>query len=294
MGRTEGPWAAAADNGQRVTGVTDRPRLVASDLDGTLLDPAGTVTARTRAALLRMHDLGIETVLVTARPPRWIDHLADVVGGHGVAICANGAYVYDVHSRRVIESVGLEPGTVHAVAADLRAALPGVSFAAELPDGVHFEQDFTRSHPEWTPKHAVYAPIDAVDRPVGKFLARHSEMEDGVFFEHVRRIVGERAHIAYSGAVGLAEMGPPGVSKATTLARWCAGRGIAAEQVWAFGDMPNDLPMLHWAGVSFAVANAHPDVRAAATHACGSNAEDGVAGILERIDTDRGTPRRGD
>jgi hydroxymethylpyrimidine pyrophosphatase-like HAD family hydrolase len=89
--------------------------------------------------------------------------------------------------------------------------------------------------------------------------------------------------VTYSGFDGLAEIGPPGVTKASSLAEWSARRGILATDVWAFGDMPNDLPMLTWAGVSFAVANAHPDVVAAASHCCASNAEDGVAGVLEEL-----------
>ena len=73
------------------------------------------------------------------------------------------------------------------------------------------------------------------------------------------------------------------MSKATTLARLCQQQGIDAADVVAFGDMPNDLPMILWAGTSFAVANAHPDVVAAADHVCPSNDEDGVAQMLERL-----------
>jgi hypothetical protein len=73
------------------------------------------------------------------------------------------------------------------------------------------------------------------------------------------------------------------VTKAAALESWCDGLGIGAEDVWAFGDMPNDLPMIVWAGTAFAVANAHPDVIAAADHVCPSNDEDGVAQVLERL-----------
>ena len=71
--------------------------------------------------------------------------------------------------------------------------------------------------------------------------------------------------------------------KATTLARLCAERGIAAEEVVAFGDMPNDLPMLAWAGTAYAVANAHPDVLAAVDRRTASNDDDGVALVVESL-----------
>jgi len=95
--------------------------------------------------------------------------------------------------------------------------------------------------------------------------------------------VGERAHVAFSGVGGLAEINARGVTKAVGLARWAAARGIDAAQVWAFGDMPNDLPMLRWAGRAIAVANAHPEVLAIVDEVCPSNDEDGVAIVVERL-----------
>jgi HAD superfamily hydrolase (TIGR01484 family) len=259
------------------------PKLIATDLDGTLLRPDGSVSERTRRALSALGELGIELVFVTARPPRWVDHLADVAGAHGTVICSNGAFVYDVLRRTVIQARGIPPSTARAIAADLRAALPGVGFAAELPEGIRIEREYPIVHQEDVPADGAYASIDAIDRPVGKLLARSLQVAEAEFRVHVARIVGGRAEVTHSGFGGLAEIGPLGVTKASSLAEWCAERGISVGDVWAFGDAPNDLPMLTWAGVSFAVANAHPDVVAAANQCCPSNAEDGVACVLESL-----------
>jgi HAD superfamily hydrolase (TIGR01484 family) len=279
--------AGAADDasGQQVLmTVTDRPpRLIATDLDGTLLRPDGSVSERTRQASSALAEVGIELVFVTARPPRWVDHLADVVGAHRTVICCNGAFVYDVLRRTVIRAHGMPPSTARAMAADLRAALPGVGFAAELPEGIRLEREYPILHQEDVPADGAYESIDAIRRPVGKLLARSLQVPEAEFRARVARIVGGRAEVTYSGFGGLAEIGPLGVTKASSLAEWCAGRGISASEVWAFGDMPNDLPMLSWAGVSFAVANADPDVVAAANQRCPSNAEDGVACVLESL-----------
>jgi Cof subfamily protein (haloacid dehalogenase superfamily) len=263
------------------------PTLIATDLDGTLLRPDGSVSDRTRRALSGLAEAGIELVFVTARPPRWIDHLADLVGAHGTVICANGAFVYDVSRRTMVEAYGMSPTTMRAIVADLRAALPGVGFAAELAEGVYREPEYPELHPDSVPADVAYCSIEAIDQPVGKLLARSLRMPEEDFLLRVAHIVGARAHFTYSGAGGLAEIGPLGVTKASTLVSWCAARGISRSEVWAFGDMPNDLPMLAWAGVSFAVANAHPDVRAAARHSCPSNADDGVARVLESLITRR-------
>jgi Cof subfamily protein (haloacid dehalogenase superfamily) len=264
--------------------VTDHPpRLVATDLDGTLLRPDGSVSERARRVLSVLGELGIELLFVTARPPRWVDSLADVVGAHGTVICSNGAFVYDVLRRTVIRAHGISPSVARAIAADLRASLPGVGFAAELPEGIRMEREYPVVHQEDIPADDAYRSIDTVGRPVGKLLARSLQVPEAEFLSRVARIVGGRAEVTQSGFDGLAEIGPLGVTKASSLADWCAGRGISASDVWAFGDGLNDVPMLTWAGVSFAVANAHPDVVAAANLRCPSNAEDGVACVLESL-----------
>ena len=146
------------------------PRLIASDLDGTLLRTDGSVSVRTRRALAALDEAGMQLMLVTARPPRWVDHLADIVGAHGTVICANGAFVYDVPRRTIIEDHGISPATVREIAADMRRLLPGVGFAAELTEGVHLEPEYPELHPDSVPVDAAYGAIDAVDQPVGKLL----------------------------------------------------------------------------------------------------------------------------
>jgi hydroxymethylpyrimidine pyrophosphatase-like HAD family hydrolase len=268
--------AALLDGGLR------RPRLVATDLDGTLLRSDGSGSERTAAALRAVQSEGIRTVLVTARPPRWLDPLAHLVGDGGVAICGNGAFVYDVPNRKVLSHQGIQPEAVAEIVADLRRELPGVTFAAERATGFALEDAYESQHP--IPGDAVRGPIPTPDGGVvGKLLGRHPAMSEDEFLERVKDVVGRRGIVAYSGAGGLAEISAPGVNKAAGLESWCEELGLDAADVWVFGDMPNDLPMIAWAGRSFAVANAHPDVLAAADHVCPSNDEDGVAQVLERL-----------
>ncbi|MGI5469858.1 Cof-type HAD-IIB family hydrolase [Streptomyces sp. CA-132043] len=266
-----------------------RTRLIATDLDGTLLRDDKTVSARTIAALAAAEEAGIEVFFVTGRPARWMDVVSDHVHGHGLAICANGAAVVDLHrGRRIVEVRALQRDAAVAVVEALRAAAPGTSFAVERTGGIHYE-------PQYPPFHldpgALIAPVEKLlgeefekaDEPVLKVLAHHSELDPDVFLALAREAAGHLASFTRSSPTALLEISGAGVSKAGTLARCCAERGIAPDEVVAFGDMPNDIEMLAWAGTSYAMSNAHPDVLAATTHRTAGNNEDGVAAIIERL-----------
>lgn len=260
-----------------------RPRLVATDLDGTLLRSDGSVSERSIAVLRGLADVGVETVLVTARPPRWLDALAHVVGARGVALCGNGAFRYDVAERRVFDARTIDPSVLGEVVADLRRELPGTGFAAERVTGLAAERMFAAIHTH--PEDLV--TTDRIERlrdaPVGKLLARNPHLGDEEFLLAATDVVGDRLHLAFSGAGGLAEMSAIGVTKAAALQQWVTEVGIDPTEVWAFGDMPNDLPMLRWAGRAFAVANAHPEVLACAQETVPANDDDGVALALEPL-----------
>ncbi|KQR07740.1 HAD family hydrolase [Cellulomonas sp. Leaf334] len=260
------------------------PRLVATDLDGTLLRPDGTVSPRTAAALLRAADAGVEVVFVTARPPRWLQDLASHVAGHGVAICLNGAAVLDVGTGRVLAERGMSSALVGRIADRIRTAWGGpdeVHLATESAGGFAHETRFRSLHPVPSGSPSADRIEDVLGTSTCKLLVRTARTPGQGYADALAAVVGDLAIVADSGAHGLGEISGPGITKATTLADWAASRGIDPADVWAVGDAPNDLSMLGWAGTSFAVANAHPDVAAAATRRCASNADDGVADVLD-------------
>ncbi|MCX4511934.1 MULTISPECIES: HAD family hydrolase [Streptomyces] len=264
-------------------------RLIATDLDGTLLRDDKSVSERTIAALAAAEEAGIEVFFVTGRPARWMDVVSDHVHGHGLAICANGAAVVDLHAGgELLEVRPLERAIALDVVQRLRDSAPGTSFAVETATGIHYE-------PEYPPFHldpaATVAPVEKLlhedepgsAAPVLKLLARHGELTPDGFLTLARTAAGDLATITRSSPSALLEVSGPGVSKASTLALCCAERGISSDEVVAFGDMPNDVEMLTWAGTSFAMGNAHPDVIAAASGRTVANNEDGVAVVIERI-----------
>lgn len=254
----------------------DLPRLIATDLDGTLLRSDLSISDLARRVLDALEERSIHVLFVTARPPRWMEPLAASAGGHGRAICMNGACIYEFESGTSSEVIGFAHADLVALVTDLRSALPNIALAAERPSGAVFDPHFRSTHP-FGPETLVQPVESATDDIVGKLLARMPGMPDSKFFEIVDEVVGSRALLAYSGASGLAEMTAPGVTKAAALERWAAAHEIDPVDVWAFGDMPNDIPMLSWAGRGIAVGNAHPDAKNAADAIVGSNDEDGLA-----------------
>ena len=256
-------------------------RLVATDLDGTLLHTDGTVTARTREALTAIEAQGVIVVFVTGRPIRWMDDLWEHVGGHGLAIVSNGGILYDVHARAVRMSRTIPVDVATEVASVLRKVVPGTSFAVERVEGFAKEPGFMSRIPP--PPDVVLGPLEEViDDTTVKLLARHEHLEPELFWAEVESHVGHLVTTTWSSVGALVEMSAHGVSKASTLALVCRDRGIEPSAVLAFGDMPNDLPMLAWAGTSYAMANGHPSVQELADHVAPSNEEDGVAAVLEQ------------
>jgi Cof subfamily protein (haloacid dehalogenase superfamily) len=260
-----------------------QPKLVASDLDGTLVRSDGSLDDRTRRAIEAAECAGAIVVFCTARPHRGLADLAYPAPHHTVAICNNGAMLWDLHTESVIETSPLEPAIARELVALLEAELPGGAWAVERTGGFGHEPGYVTRWP--IPEDTIVAAVHAlIAEPAVKLMLRHDRLTADMLLERARELCGHLAELSHSSTTdALLEISAAGVSKATALARLCEQRGIDRRHVVAFGDMPNDLPMLAWAGHAVAVANAHPDVLAAANEVTASNDESGVALVLERL-----------
>jgi Cof subfamily protein (haloacid dehalogenase superfamily) len=252
-------------------------RLAAIDLDGTLLRSDGTISKRTRDAVRAARAAGTDFVLVTARGPMSIHVIAADLGVDGTAICANGALVVDLATQEVRRQRLLESDIAIELVHALRERLPGILFAIEHHDFAH-EPGFSAWN--WTPPEGTRVDdiVALLADPATKLILRHAEHETEAIQDLARELVGERLTVVASGAEAV-EVTAAGVNKATALAEL----GVPPEHVIAFGDYPNDIPMLTWAGHGVAMGNAHAEVLAIADEVTATNDQDGVALVLERL-----------
>jgi Cof subfamily protein (haloacid dehalogenase superfamily) len=262
------------------------PQLVATDLDGTLVRKDGTVSPYTREVLVALEERGVPVIFVTGRPLRWTMPLFEHVGSHGLAIVSNGAMVWDVAASVAKASYALGTSESAEVVSLLRDALPGSVFGAERESGYAAEPAFVDAHsPDASGREALprVSLDELVSVPMLKLLALHRELEPDVYWKRAMSAVGELATVTHSSSFALLEISAYGVTKASTLASVAGSLGVAAEDVIAFGDMPNDIAMLRWAGTSFSMADAHPEAREAAGNVAPSHEEDGVARTLAEV-----------
>ncbi|WP_410871686.1 HAD family hydrolase [Nocardia sp. A7] len=272
-----------------MTNLHPKPQLVASDVDGTLIDDSEKISARTKAAVGALVADGATFVLATGRPPRWIEPVVSELGYAPLAICGNGAVIYDSATDRVLSSHTLDVDTLSWLAEVAEHALPGCGLATErvgasAHDAVtqQFVSSPTYEHAWLNPDDTVVSHAEVIDSPAIKMLIRLSSARSSEMRAVLAPLIGDRAEITYSTESGLIELAVPQVTKASGLAEVARRIGAENSSIVAFGDMPNDVPMLAMAGHGVAMGNAHPEARAAADEVTGSNIDDGVAMVLER------------
>jgi Cof subfamily protein (haloacid dehalogenase superfamily) len=258
-------------------------RLVATDLDGTLVRTDKTISERTRQAIERAKALGVTVIVVTGRSPRSLPVTAREVGLTGLAICSNGAVLYDLDQDTVVQQALIAAETASRVVLRLREAAPGVAFAYERATSYGREPAFPprRVRPEY-PEEEIADALVFCQESVIELFAQHPQIKTETLLERTQTAAGEMVSSSYAG-YPVVEITPAGIDKGWGVQNFCERLGIHAAEVIAFGDMPNDLSMLAWAGHAVAMANAHPDVLKQAHEITASNMEDGVAVVLERL-----------
>ncbi|GLX49787.1 hydrolase [Streptomyces hygroscopicus subsp. hygroscopicus] len=257
--------------------------LVATDLDGTLLRSDGSISQRTRDALAAATAAGAAHIVVTGRAVPWTRHILDDLGYDGLAVCGQGAQVYDAGAHRLLTSVTLDRRLAGVALAKIEAEVGPLHLAASR-DGLDGEVLVG-------PGYAVAGPLPAVPftdvsdlwaAPLNKIYIQHPTLGDDELAEAARQAAGGFVSVAMAGA-GIVELLPLGLSKATGLSLAARRLGFRAAHTIAFGDMPNDIPMFGWAARGVAMANAHEELKAVADEVTSSNEEDGIAAVLEQL-----------
>ena len=265
------------------------PKLIATDLDGTLVRSDDTVSAYTHDVLARVKAAGIRIVGATGRGPRLTGLVRTDIPSADYLVLGGGSRVLDVTDpgeHLVLRDERLPGQVLAGVLESIERACQGpLSILIEAEDGPESPL-WGDPDPAWRYPDVVEARVraDCLTGPVIKGFARHPAHDADRLLEIARDAVPPSVASITQAGLGYIEICPPGVDKATGLAVVVTALGVDPDDVLVFGDMPNDLPMFAWAGFGrVAVANAHPLVRAAADEIIGSNDDDGVARYLARM-----------
>ncbi|MFE6863614.1 HAD family hydrolase [Nocardia sp. NPDC057668] len=264
--------------------------MVATDVDGTLIDDDEQVSPRTKAAVDALIADGVPFVLATGRPPRWIDRVIDGLGYAPLCVCANGAVIYDSANDRILSTQTLGVDTLSWLAELSESLLPGCGLATErVGSSAHdaatpqFVSSPEYEHAWLNPDDTAVSRAEVIAAPAIKMLIRLAGAQSADMRAILEPHLSGRADLTYSTDNGLIELSAPGVTKATGLATVAQRLGVQHSALIAFGDMPNDVPMLKLAGHGVAMANAHHEAKSAADEiAAATNHHDGVARVLER------------
>ncbi|WP_149830469.1 HAD family hydrolase [Streptomyces tailanensis] len=258
-------------------------QLIATDLDGTLLRSDESVSQRTREALAAAAAAGAAHIVVTGRAVPWTRHILDDLGYQGLAVCGQGAQVYDAGEHRLLTAITLDRQLAAVALAKIEAEV-GQLYLAASRAGLEGEVLVG-------PGYALHgslptAPLTDVSdlwaAPLNKIYIQHPTMTSDELAESARQAAGGFVTVAMAGE-GIVELLPLGLTKATGLSLAARRLGLKSADTIAFGDMPNDIRMLTWSAHGVAMANAHPTLKAIATEVASSNEEDGIAEVLERL-----------
>lgn len=258
-------------------------KLIATDLDGTLLGSDDSVSPRTREALAAATAAGAAHIVVTGRAVPWTRHILDDLGYRGLAVCGQGAQVYDAGEHRLLTAVTLDRQLAAVALAKIEAEVGPLHLAASRAglDGEILVGTGYALHGS-LPTTPLTDVSDLWAAPLNKIYIQHPTLTSDELTEASRQAAGGFVTVAMAGE-GIVELLPLGLTKATGLSLAARRLGVKRTDTIAFGDMPNDIPMFTWATHGVAMANAHPDLKAIADEVTSSNEDDGIAEVLERL-----------
>jgi Cof subfamily protein (haloacid dehalogenase superfamily) len=286
-------------------------KLLASDLDGTFLSANGDITNENIKAVARAQESDLQIIFVTGRPARWLSGVSMKAGHTGHVIGANGGFVADLSTRRVVSSNVLDKEIALEATKRIQEKFPTVTFAIErafvgmevvINKGVTYDQMKTTTTTDIqlavTPDYAdgwldiKTIPVAPIQELLGfghitKLIAKPinpSEWNSDDWLAEIAPLVSDLVQVTHAAQTNpLAEISAKGVNKGSALADLIAEYGIAREDVVAIGDMPNDIPMLEWASEGWAVHHAHEEVLAVADFVTPAETDSPVAHLINDL-----------
>jgi Cof subfamily protein (haloacid dehalogenase superfamily) len=274
-------------------GAAGRPiAMIGTDIDGTMLRPDGSLSPRVKRSLHDAADAGVHVVPATGRPAVIARDVIEALEMPDYWVFANGAITRHLGRDELIRGFWLDDDFTRSMIEVLRESLPAAGFALEFEQSVAYENGFEAVVPTLPPVDPIDDVLDAL-RPTSHPTPGHPERIQKVLvydlnvdlddlFVAVSEAVGDQAVACYSG-LPFIELAAGQVTKATALGLLADDLGVDPADVAVFGDNHNDLPMLQWAGHSYAMGNATDDAKEAADETIGTNDQDGLADKIDEL-----------
>lgn len=265
-------------------------RLIATDVDGTLIRSDHTLSTRTRRAFQAARDAGIRVLAISGRQPYSIGAIVQGTALMGPCVGSNGAVITDLETRQVLWQATVAIDVQRRLVDEMTALFPTLK-AVSVRDGgdLYFAEagyqglaDPGELETLWPVTQRIGDREEVLAAPSGKLVLRDDHHDPADLLAAARGLGIDGFHATTSGAPFL-EVGPVGVTKAAALARLCDRWCIDRADVVAFGDNLNDVEMLRFAGLGVAMGNAEPEAVAAADRVTLTNNEDGVAAVIETL-----------
>lgn len=263
-------------------------RLIATDLDGTLLRPDKSISERSIEAIRRAHEVGLQVVAATGRYPATLAALLMPVG-IDYAVASNGAQAYRLSTGELLFEEVIPTESVTAIMEHLSGVLAGVLFEVVTDHGrVHYAEpgyfDLVSEYERrvFPLEYHELARAEMLAHSIVKLAVRHPSATPEEMLDAAVASGLQGFHATTSGAPFL-EVSGPGITKASGVARLAAHLGLEARQVLAIGDARNDIELLEWSGIGIAMGNAVAEAIVAADQITASNEEDGLAQVIEGL-----------
>jgi Cof subfamily protein (haloacid dehalogenase superfamily) len=263
-----------------------RYRLLALDVDGTLLDSHHQLPPRVARAVVAAREAGLIVTLATGKLLRSIEPLCATLGLRGPQICLNGSAIMEDVSAPPFWYAPLTAGDRCAVIEVVRRLAPETLISQFALDAIYVDrehpslpvfEEFGEQAPEMTSDL-----LTVVEPPTAKILVVGSLEQIARLHEQAAPLLEQRLYITTTMPIFL-EFFQFGANKGHALRYLRESLGIGQEEVIAIGDGANDAPLLREAGLAIAMANGAPETCAAAQVIAPSNDEEGVAVALERL-----------
>ncbi len=260
-------------------------KMIATDIDGTMLRSDRSLSTKVRRSLWAAEEAGIHVVPATGRPMTVATEVIDALGLPGYWVFSNGAITFHAGNDEVLRGYWIDHSTVSWVITALRSAIPDVEFALEGDRSAVHEAGFRTVVPTVPDSYRTTKVGDVTDHfpdRIQKVLVFRPDVDIEDLYARVSDVTRDKVVASYSG-MNFVELSASFVTKARALAELATQLGIDQSEVAAFGDNHNDIPMLEWAGQSYAMGNASIDAKESADHVIKTNDEDGLAQAVDRL-----------